>query len=77
MADQVSRRLDMLYQFPLELAAEPDLRSLYKRILTKVMEVIPGGKRGALLTMDPGTEKRRSSCCALPSLRTALPSPAR
>jgi adenylate cyclase len=57
MADQVARRLDMLYQFPLELAAEPDLRSLYKRILTKVMEVIPGAKRGALLTVDPGTEK--------------------
>jgi adenylate cyclase len=57
MADQVSRRLDMLYQFPLELAAEQDLRSLYKRILSKVMDVIPGAKRGALLTMDPGTEK--------------------
>jgi adenylate cyclase len=57
MADQVAKRLDMLYHFPLELAAEQDLRSLYKRILTKVMEVIPGAKRGALLTVDPGTEK--------------------
>src|SRR4051812_44917039 len=28
MADQVSKRLDMLYQFPLELAVQEDLRSL-------------------------------------------------
>lgn len=58
VADQmISKRLEMLYQLPLELAAEEDLRSLYKRILTKIMELIPGAKRGALLTMDPGTEK--------------------
>lgn len=56
--DQIlSRRLEMLYQLPLELAAEQDLRSLYKRILSKIMELIPGAKRGALLTVDPGTEK--------------------
>lgn len=57
MAGEVAKRLDMLYQFPLELAAEQDLRALYKCILSKVMEVIPGAKRGALLTVDPGTEK--------------------
>lgn len=57
IADQVARRLEMLYQLPLEFAAEQDLRTLYKRILTKVMELLPGAKRGALLTVDPVTEK--------------------
>jgi adenylate cyclase len=57
VAEQVAQRLMMLYQLPLELAAVEDLRSLYKRILSKVMELIPGAKRGALLTVDPGTEK--------------------
>ena len=57
VTDQARQRLDMLYQLPLELAAEQDLRTLYRRILSRVVELIPGAKRGAILTVDPGTEK--------------------
>ena len=57
VTDKAKERLDMLYQLPLELAAEEDLRNLYRRILSRVVDLIPGAKRGALLTVDPGTEK--------------------
>jgi adenylate cyclase len=57
LADQVAARLDMLYDLPLQFAAELDLDKLYKLILTKVMELIPGARRGSLLIIDPAIGK--------------------
>lgn len=55
VADQTARRLELLYNLPLQFAAEPDLRKLFHLILTRVMELIPGANRGALLVLDPAT----------------------
>ena len=55
VADKTAARLDMLYSLPLQFAAESDLNKLYKLILTKVIELIPGAKRGALLIMEPAS----------------------
>jgi len=63
MADQMAQRLGMLYDLPLQFAAEPDLAKLYKLILTRVMELVPGAKRGALLIIDPPTGKLAVRAC--------------
>jgi len=57
VAGQMAARLAMLYDLPLQFAAEPDLRKLYKLILNRVMELIPGARRGALLIIEPATGK--------------------
>ncbi len=57
VAEQLAQRLAMLYDLPLQFAAEPDLAKLYKLILTRLMELVPGAKRGALLIIDPPTGK--------------------
>lgn len=57
MADHMAQRLAMLYDLPLQFVAEPDLAKLYKLILTRVMELVPGALRGALLIIDPPTGK--------------------
>lgn len=56
MAARVTRRLEMLYDLPLKFAAETDLKGLSTLILTQVMKLIPGAKRGALLVTDPDTD---------------------
>lgn len=55
VAEQMARRLEMLYTLPLQFAAEPDLRKLFKLVLSRVMELIPGANRGALLVIDPAS----------------------
>ena len=51
--EQTRRRLGMLYELPLQFAAESDLQKLYKLILDRVIELTPGAVRGALLIKDP------------------------
>lgn len=51
--EQTRRRLGMLYELPLQFAAESDLHKLYKLILDRVIELTPGAVRGALLIKDP------------------------
>ena len=48
-----AERLSLLYRLPILFAEESDVRSLYNLIMSKVVEVIPGAKRGALLVFDP------------------------
>lgn len=51
--EQTRRRLGMLYELPLQFAAESDLQKLYELILHRVIELTPGAVRGALLIKDP------------------------
>jgi adenylate cyclase len=51
--EQTRRRLGMLYELPLQFAAESDLQKLYELILNRVIELTPGAVRGALLIKDP------------------------
>lgn len=46
-------RLNMLYDLPLLFAGENNLRELFHLILRKVVELVPGARRGALLVIDP------------------------
>lgn len=55
VAEQMARRLEMLYSLPLQFAAEPDVKRLFKLVLSRVMELIPGANRGALLVIDPAS----------------------
>lgn len=53
-ADTAMRnRLTMLYELPLQFAEENNLSELFHLILRKVVELIPGARRGALLVIDP------------------------
>jgi adenylate cyclase len=45
-------RLEMLYQLPLQFAAEKDTERLFGLIMNRVMKLIPGAVRGALLIRD-------------------------
>lgn len=51
--ERTRQRLGMLYELPLQFAAETDLQKLYNLILTRVIELTPGAIRGALLIKDP------------------------
>lgn len=57
MGDQARRRLELLYDLPLKLAAEQDLGRLFSLILERVLELIPGAVRGALLIKEPVSGK--------------------
>ena len=46
------RQLDLLFDLPLQFAAERDLSKLFRLVLNKVIEITPGAKRGALLVVD-------------------------
>lgn len=51
------RRLNLFYDLPLQFAAETRLDSLLQLIVERVVDVIPGARRGALLVKDRQTEK--------------------
>jgi adenylate cyclase len=61
--EQERRRLEMLYELPLQLAAEQNVDRLFYLILDKVISLIPGAVRGAVLVKDYGTEKIRMRAC--------------
>ncbi|MFM8982056.1 MAG: adenylate/guanylate cyclase domain-containing protein [Spartobacteria bacterium] len=54
---QLKDRLEMLYQLPLQFAAERDTGRLFDLILNRVMKLIPGAVRGALLLRDERKER--------------------
>ncbi len=58
MAEQMAMRLEMLYDLPLQFASEPDLPKLYRLILRRVMDLVPGAVRGALLIIDPAADNK-------------------
>ncbi len=47
-----ARRLEVLYELPLQFAAETRLDALLQTIVERLVEVIPGAARGALLLRD-------------------------
>ena len=53
LAQQTQQRLELLYDLPLQFAAETDLEKLYRLILERVIELTPGAVRGALLVKEP------------------------
>ncbi len=57
LAQDASARLNLLYDLPLQFAAERDLRALYSLILNRVVDLIPGALRGALLIYEPSSGK--------------------
>ncbi len=59
------KQLAMLYELPIQFAAERDLRKLFGLVLKSVIEIIPGAKRGALLVLDRASGKL--------ALRAAVP----
>jgi adenylate cyclase len=63
ISEQERRRLEMLYELPLQLAAEQSTDRLFRLILEKVISLIPGAVRGAILVKDYGTEKIRIRAC--------------
>ena len=57
MDRRMKDRLEMLYQLPLEFAVEKDTERLHGLILNRVMKMIPGAVRGALLIRDESKQK--------------------
>ncbi len=53
----VARRLALLYDLPLQFAAEARLDTLLQTIVERLVEVIPGATRGALLLRERETDK--------------------
>jgi len=56
-AAQSQQRLEMLYELPLQFAAESNLRRLYRLILDRLMALIPGAVRGAILLKESDSGK--------------------
>lgn len=57
LADDATARLNLLYDLPLQFAAERDEKALYDLILNRVVDLIPGALRGALLIFEPASGK--------------------
>ena len=55
MAEQTMRRLALLYELPLQFAAVTQLDVLLQTIVERLVGVIPGAERGALLLTERGT----------------------
>lgn len=55
VAAQMASRLQMLYDLPLQFASEPDVKKLYQLILARIIELVPGAKRGAVLIYEAHT----------------------
>ena len=51
------RRLEMLYELPVQFAEEPDLKRLLNLILQKTVDLIKNAKRAALLILDNKTNE--------------------
>jgi adenylate cyclase len=51
----MANRLKLLYDLPLEFAREVQLDSVLQKIVERVVEIVPGAARGALLVKDPTT----------------------
>ncbi|MFN0126760.1 MAG: adenylate/guanylate cyclase domain-containing protein [Verrucomicrobiales bacterium] len=66
LASQMALRLQMLYDLPLQFASETELPRLYSLILDRVIDLIPGANRGALLIIEHSTNKL--------AVRASLPS---
>jgi adenylate cyclase len=65
LSEQAKKRLELLYELPLQLAAEQNLERLFKLILDRVMSLIPGAVRGALLLKEHSSGKL-SLCASVP-----------
>lgn len=57
LTGNATARLRLLYDLPLQFAAEKDIRALYSLILSRVVDLIPGALRGALLIFEPASGK--------------------
>ncbi len=57
LADDATARLNLLYDLPLQFAAERNEKALYNLILNRVVDLIPGALRGALLIFEPASGK--------------------
>lgn len=52
----VERRLAILYELPLQFGQEMELDLLLRMIVARLIEVIPGSARAALILKDPSTD---------------------
>lgn len=53
------QRLSLLFDLPLQFAAAPRVEELLQLVVERVVQVIPGAQRGALLLRDPVSGKYR------------------
>lgn len=51
------RRLASLYQVPLSFTAEMRMTDMLQAILERVLPLVPGAKRGAVMLQDPATKR--------------------
>jgi adenylate cyclase len=51
----MQNRLKLLYDLPLEFALDPQLDTVLQKILERVVQIVPGAARGALLIKDQTT----------------------
>ena len=65
LAEEVTQKLKLLCDLPLQFAAEPDLNKLCSLILIRAMQITSGAKRGVLLITEPATG-RLAVCACVP-----------
>jgi adenylate cyclase len=56
-SNDVARRLALLYEMPLQFGAEIGVDTLLQKIVKRLVDVIPGAARGALLLREPDTDR--------------------
>lgn len=60
---ELNERLGLLYELPLQFAVEEEPDTLWKLILNRSLELIPGAERGSLLDYDPATDTLEMRYC--------------
>jgi len=67
----VAERLSLLYELPMQFGEEADLYTLLQTIVERLVAVIPGAARGALLLRDGDTDELLLKAC-VPSGQPAV-----
>jgi pSer/pThr/pTyr-binding forkhead associated (FHA) protein len=55
--ENTTKRQRLLYDLPVQFAAQIDAKSLFELILTRCIELVPGAERGALLSYESASGK--------------------
>lgn len=55
--EATAKRQRLLYDLPVQFAAQIDAKSLFNLILTRCIELVPGAERGALLSYESASGK--------------------
>jgi adenylate cyclase len=61
--EDIARRLELLYELPLQFAAETRLETMLEITVDRLTKIVPGAANGALLLTEPGSKNLLLKAC--------------